>query len=473
MDIFLSYASEQRAAAEEIALALRGEGHSVFFDRSELPEGEAYNARIREAIAASDLLVFLVSPESVTAGRYTLTELDFAEEKWRSPAGRVLPVLVKPVDKAAVPAYLRAVVMLRPAGNIAAEVAAAADRLLKPRWLRLLRRVVLPLAIVALAAGGWGAWRGIGQWRACGEASRQADAARLQQGAGDYAAAWEGFGAALALCPGSDEVQLAQERLAMEWLENARATEGRTTFSQIVEPLLPVLSRAAAGQDDRRAADALAHLGWADFLRSREGEAGLDPEARYRRALERDAANPHAHAFLAHHILVNDGGVTEAMAHFRQALAAAELRPFVRALQIGALRWRSVAEAEDTLVRVGDEMRRQGEALPEYAGEPNISPFWDLYYRALVSGGRRDEFLALLPPSDHVATYQWLLSSYNNASNRSPWLFMRAQLEENAGDRTAALVSYDSLVSELAARGADSGRLPDAARRALRRLRSG
>jgi hypothetical protein len=62
MDIFISYASEQRATAEEIALALRAEGHEPFFDRSELPEGDAYNARIREAIRGCDLLIFLVSP---------------------------------------------------------------------------------------------------------------------------------------------------------------------------------------------------------------------------------------------------------------------------------------------------------------------------------------------------------------------------------------------------------------------------
>ena len=96
MDIFISYASEQRAVAEEIALSLRGEGHQAFFDRSELPDGDAYNARIREAIRACDVLIFLVSPESVSEGRYTLTELRFAEEKWRSPAGRVLPVMARP-----------------------------------------------------------------------------------------------------------------------------------------------------------------------------------------------------------------------------------------------------------------------------------------------------------------------------------------------------------------------------------------
>jgi len=82
MHAFISYVSEQSELAREIALALRGEGHDVFLDRSQLPEGDAYNARIRQAIRDCDLLVFLVSPEALSAGRYTLTELKFAEEKW-------------------------------------------------------------------------------------------------------------------------------------------------------------------------------------------------------------------------------------------------------------------------------------------------------------------------------------------------------------------------------------------------------
>jgi hypothetical protein len=132
MDIFISYASEQRAVAEEIALSLRGEGHQAFFDRAELPEGDAYNARIREAIRACDLLIFLVSPESVSEGRYTLTELRFAEERWRSPAGRVLPVMARPTDTAAIPASLRAVVSCarKRAGGQPPWIAS------RPRWVR-------------------------------------------------------------------------------------------------------------------------------------------------------------------------------------------------------------------------------------------------------------------------------------------------------------------------------------------------
>jgi hypothetical protein len=125
MRIFLSYASEHRDIAEEVALTLRNEGHIVFLDRDDLPPGRSYGDQIRKAIAASDLLVFLISPESVTAGRYTLTELDFARRRWPSPQRRVLPVQIAATPLEAVPNYLRAVTILEPRGNRAAEVAAA------------------------------------------------------------------------------------------------------------------------------------------------------------------------------------------------------------------------------------------------------------------------------------------------------------------------------------------------------------
>ena len=44
MRIFPSYASEHHAVAEEVALALRNEGHIVFFDRDDLPPGTIRSA---------------------------------------------------------------------------------------------------------------------------------------------------------------------------------------------------------------------------------------------------------------------------------------------------------------------------------------------------------------------------------------------------------------------------------------------
>jgi hypothetical protein len=136
--IFLSYASEQRGVAETVALALRNQGHTVFFDRDDLPPAASYDEQIRSAIAASHLLVFLISPESVADGRYTLTELGFARKRWASPQGRVLSVQIVPTPLAAVPAYLKAVTILEARGNVAAEVAAVtaelAERRKRWRW---------------------------------------------------------------------------------------------------------------------------------------------------------------------------------------------------------------------------------------------------------------------------------------------------------------------------------------------------
>jgi hypothetical protein len=157
MRIFLSYASERRDIAEPIALALRNQGHRVFFDRDDLPPGASYDDRIRDAIAASHLLVFLISPESVADGRYTLTELAVARRRWASPRDRVLPVQIVPTPLPAVPAYLKAVAILEPRGNVAAEVAAATAEIAgrRKRW----RWPAAAGAAAALAAAAVAIWQ--------------------------------------------------------------------------------------------------------------------------------------------------------------------------------------------------------------------------------------------------------------------------------------------------------------------------
>ena len=107
--IFLSYPSSLEQTAATLELALKGEGYKVFRDRSALPPGESFDARIQAAVEDSDLFVFLITPDSVTPGRYTLTELKFIEQRWSHPAGRVLPVMAEPTTINSIPAFLRAV----------------------------------------------------------------------------------------------------------------------------------------------------------------------------------------------------------------------------------------------------------------------------------------------------------------------------------------------------------------------------
>lgn len=46
--VFLSYPSEQTHCAESIALAIRERGHRIFFDKSDLEHGTAYNKEIEK-----------------------------------------------------------------------------------------------------------------------------------------------------------------------------------------------------------------------------------------------------------------------------------------------------------------------------------------------------------------------------------------------------------------------------------------
>lgn len=131
MQLFESYASEDRDEAEKIALAL-GPAHQVFFDRGSLPAGGDFNTRIRAAIADADGMIFLISPDSVQPGSYTLTELELAKDKWGHPLGCILPVMIRATDFHSIPNFLKAVTILEAKGNLAAEIAAAVDKMWSP-----------------------------------------------------------------------------------------------------------------------------------------------------------------------------------------------------------------------------------------------------------------------------------------------------------------------------------------------------
>jgi hypothetical protein len=120
--IFLSHASEDTHKAQEVTLALLQEGHEVFFDRNSLPAGVGFRRAIRDELFQADLFLFLVSPAALAEGRYTRTELKLAGERWPDPSGRILPVIVSKTDWDTIPPYLTAVTILKPEGNLAAEV---------------------------------------------------------------------------------------------------------------------------------------------------------------------------------------------------------------------------------------------------------------------------------------------------------------------------------------------------------------
>ena len=100
-------------------------------DEHDLPIGESYHERIRQAIERADLFLFMISPASISPKRYTLSELKFAQSKWAHPKGRVLPVMMSPTPMNQIPPYLTAVSICMPKGDLAAEVAFEVNRMAK------------------------------------------------------------------------------------------------------------------------------------------------------------------------------------------------------------------------------------------------------------------------------------------------------------------------------------------------------
>jgi hypothetical protein len=62
--VFLSYASQDAEAAKRIADALSAAGVEVWFDRSELRGGDAWDQKIRRQIKECALFVPLITPNT-------------------------------------------------------------------------------------------------------------------------------------------------------------------------------------------------------------------------------------------------------------------------------------------------------------------------------------------------------------------------------------------------------------------------
>ena len=127
--IFISYAREFEHVAEKIAMTLQMRGHEVFFDQDKLEPGFGYDDRIEDEINASDIFIFLISPQSIEQGSYARTELGYARRRWPNPDGCILPVAISKVKVKEIPTYLQSINILVPKGNAPAEVCTQIDRM--------------------------------------------------------------------------------------------------------------------------------------------------------------------------------------------------------------------------------------------------------------------------------------------------------------------------------------------------------
>ncbi len=139
--VFISYAREDFMLAESIAAKVQLAGYSVFYDRERITPGQDPDSAIEEAIHQCVLFIFLATSNSIAAGRYALTELVIAKERWPAITANVLGVIVDTTIERAAPPYLTAAAApLRPQGDVATEVRREALRRLRMLGVQPVRR---------------------------------------------------------------------------------------------------------------------------------------------------------------------------------------------------------------------------------------------------------------------------------------------------------------------------------------------
>jgi hypothetical protein len=283
----------------------------------------------------------------------------------------------------------------------------------------------------------------------------------------DYAAAWQSLEQASQVAPNSAKVHLAQENLAMAWLEDVHLHEGEK-WSDISEKVEPVLSRGVAStKDSQRSADLLAHVGWAYFLRSRDGVFGLDPVGAYSKAVAQDKNNPYAEAMWGHWILWNQGKLSEASQHFSSALASGRQRDFVRALQFAALENCPNGRCDADIIRVANEIRKENGKIDANT----VHRIYSNYYgRVFSADPQTNQFLNAIPPAEHLATFHWLFDGLEFDESESMLrMGYLATLQEAAGQKEEALANYRTLRTKVPKH---SGPLSDAIDGGIKRLTS-
>jgi len=273
---------------------------------------------------------------------------------------------------------------------------------------------------------------------------------KLQQDAADYEGAWASFERALKIAESGGRLakltgQLsretitlreAQEDLAMEWVRNTVGREGQS-FSGIVDQLVAVLNRGVSNATGVRKADLLAHVGWANFLRWRDGNRQLNPEQQYRQALEIDPANPYAHAQWGHWMIWRrETSLEEAKRHFSAALASGRAREYVRKIQLAAFQNLGM-DGEGDYLGVINEMRRNNEKIDL----PTRNRMFAIYtYSCRYGDERFQRLLSAVPATEQLVTFRALFYDENLEEERR-WdrEGCLAALTEAAGDREEAL----------------------------------
>jgi tetratricopeptide (TPR) repeat protein len=478
-NVFISYRRDEAAAyAGRIADCL-GElvgAHRVFMDVEDIQPGQNFATAIDQTLANCAVVLVVIGPQwsELLEQRAREGQADYVVHEISAALARkanVVPVFVGGATAAALarlPATLadlsfHQAVELHDTSfkddcaRLVASLDLARTGSVRTRWLW--SAVAATVAVVALV---FAATMGIGPWRASHERNARIaqllETAATQSSQTDHESAFESYQQILSLDPTNRAALEGQADAAMSWLEHFHVLvgEGQRAGDLAGPPLARMKTVLEAGLArtsgrDGRAADILAHLGWAHWLNEKIAfkEFG-GAESFFRQSMAIDSSNVFANAMIGNWLLQTHGDPAAAVRHFQIALATGKQRPLVRSMQLGGLLYDDDPGMRAEFARALNDMRRNNEPL-----EPATKSRARYLYDVTTSEGNEfREVLAAVPPDDNWKTYLWLSpGAPADAAEQRRREVIHASLAELSGDRAAALSEFKTLLPKLKAEG--------------------
>jgi tetratricopeptide (TPR) repeat protein len=329
---------------------------------------------------------------------------------------------------------------------------------------------IMLLSVITAARMGLGPWHMSHERRL--RIEQLLHTAGVQAEQTEYESAFESYQQILRLDSGNKAAQDGQVDAAMRWLENFHvlAPEGQKPEEVAAPQLLRLKGVLEAGLarttgKDTRAADILAHLGWAHYMNEKIAFKELGNTERYfQRALAIAPTNVYANAFLGNWLLQTGGDHAQALSHFQTALATNQERSLVRSLQLGGLYQNDAPGLRGELVKALNDMRINREPLDKSL-QGRLSY---LYSSTVSTAAELSEVLTAVPPDDAWKTYLWL-NPERPGDSTVERDFVHANLTEISGDRAKALAGFKALAVALRAQHLN-GRIADYTAAAITRL---
>jgi tetratricopeptide (TPR) repeat protein len=284
----------------------------------------------------------------------------------------------------------------------------------------------------------------------------------------DFEAAWQTNAKARQLAPKDEAASAQQARIAMRWLENVRLSSaaGPQKFSDVVDPLKSVLIERLASTQGREKADLHAHIGWANFLRFRDGHPPTAIAEEFEAALREDPDNLYGRVMRGFWVLWNNGPVDKARGDFDAALRSNVDPAYSDGLIMSALTNKTSGEFMTGAIEFADKIRKAGRNIDNSSKAALV---W--YYTAsLRDRNLLSKISATMPPEEQIAFLDWLKQADMDAYRKRMATYFMAHFAERAGRKDEALQHYNSLVSTSQGAGEDLTRLSqDAVRRLQQR----